>query len=174
MNGGEQLLIELDANQRPDPDPAPLNQMIVRLRGAVLSDAYNIEAQISTAITEYFVPRDSGIKREIFREQLLRESLSFDKKIDLAKAVAVHFLNEDEWNQFATNLGQARTLRNAMAHYPSWLEVVKRDGTDLVVGYRAFLRKGAQTWEVAWRHLEASRRSHEKDHCHPTRRGFED
>jgi hypothetical protein len=122
------------------------------LRGAVLSSAFNLEHALETLVAEFLFPTPTNgedalsEKRSLFKLTVFRE-LNFERKTRIAADAAKKILCPEQAEALATALGNARQLRNLMAHYPCWLEPIK-DG-QMVTGYRIFIEKGKSTYELS-------------------------
>ena len=143
--------IEVHDETPVSPSPRQLQMYMMNVRGTILSGAFNVESAIDIAILScFFGGTDRGLtdRARLFQDEVLRETLSLDKKIKLVSAVARDVLATDEANRLSKALNDLRSIRNVMAHYPCWLEPVKLPGTDRVTGFRLFLAKGQQVWEI--------------------------
>lgn len=141
------------------PNHAQLQAFVRQLRGAVLSASFDLENTLETAITTFFFPEaltastpTLSDKRECFREMLLRE-MSFEKKMALAQKLAKNVLDKSDYEESDT-INKLRVLRNMMAHYPCWLEPIRKAGTDRVTGFRAFMAKGEELFEITSEQVE--------------------
>jgi len=142
------------------PNQAQLQAFVRQVRGAVLSASFDLENILETAVATFFFPEALASnaptlsdKRECFREMLLRE-MSFEKKMALAQKLSKNILDESHYEEFADTINKLRVLRNMMAHYPCWLEPIRKAGTNRVTGFRAFIAKGEQLSEITSEQVE--------------------
>jgi hypothetical protein len=149
LKPGDPLIIDL---QNPALRGHAENEKVMQLRGAVLSSAFNLEHILETLVAEFLFPTPangedaSGEKRSLFKLNIFRD-LNFERKTRIASDVAKKILCPEQAEALAAALGNARQLRNLMAHYPCWLEPIK-DG-QMLTGYRIFIEKGNSTYEVS-------------------------
>jgi hypothetical protein len=108
-------------------------EWVRQVRGGVLAGAFTVERHISAAII-YFMLGDRISIPEVhdaFDEGLLGP-LTFERRINVAMLVAPNVLTADEVAAFKADLGELRTLRNAMAHKPFWFHPELNDDGEVV------------------------------------------
>jgi hypothetical protein len=152
--------IEFHEETPVSPHQAQLQAVVRQVRGAVLSASFDLENTLETAIATFFFPEALttstpalSAKREYFREMLLRE-MSFEKKMALAQKFTKNVLDKSHYKEFAATINKLRVLRNMMAHYPCWLEPKRKAGTNRVTGFRAFIAKGNELFEITSEQVE--------------------
>jgi hypothetical protein len=90
---------------------------------------------------------------ECMQEQVLRD-MGFEKKIRVVRDIARRVMADTQRaDQFGHALSQVRHLRNVMAHYPCWLEPIRRPGSIRVVGFKAYIARGKEIWELNQRQI---------------------
>ncbi|HEY0834097.1 MAG TPA: hypothetical protein VGE72_09345 [Azospirillum sp.] len=96
-------------------------EWVRQVRGGVLAGAFTVERHISAAIIHFMLGDRIGIAevQDAFDEGLLAP-LTFERRINVVMLIAPHVLPADEVASLKADLGELRTLRNAMAHKPFW------------------------------------------------------
>lgn len=108
-------------------------EWVRQVRGGVLAGAFTIERHISAAIV-YFMLGDRVALSEVqeaFDEGLLGP-LTFERRINVVMLIVPHVLSSDEVASLRADLGELRTLRNAMAHKPFWFHPELNDKREVV------------------------------------------
>ncbi|MHC9417669.1 hypothetical protein ACYZX9_03615 [Sphingomonas citri] len=94
-----------------------------QIRGGIVSGTYAVERNINNVILLFMLGErlsDDAVTTA-FTESML-DPLSFDGRINVVLAIAPHLMSPDDCKRFGSDLRELKTLRNAMAHKPSWFE----------------------------------------------------
>jgi hypothetical protein len=108
-------------------------EWVRQVRGGVLAGAFTVERHLSAAIV-YFMLGDRIALPEVqaaFDRGLL-EPLTFERRINVVMLIAPNVLTPDEVAALKSDLSELRTLRNAMAHKPFWLQPEMNDEGEIV------------------------------------------
>jgi len=117
-------------------------EWVRQVRGGVLAGTFTIERHISAAII-YFMLGDRISLPEVqvaFDEGLLGP-LTFERRINIVLLIAPHVLPSNEVASLKADLGELRTLRNAMAHKPFWFHP-ELNHNDEVVNLVPMIQRG--------------------------------
>ena len=148
VRAGETVVIDHDSEM--SPHPRELTERIRQIRGAVLSASFDLESLVETCITTYFLGADPARtdRHEAMAVMILRD-MRFEKKIQVLQAIFRRFPHEAAaFRTFSDRLGKARQVRNLMAHHPCWLEPITGPGSRRAIGFRAYISRGSQVWEI--------------------------
>ncbi len=140
IEAGREILLRV-----PEPKIQELQNKIHRLRGGILSDAYNIESILDTILIAYFF-KDSDTNKDasaaLFQDEVLRNLLSFDKKLKLFKSILQASLKGfEDAKVFYENADQFRQIRNIFSHYPTWIEPIEPETPGVIENFKAYIAK---------------------------------
>ncbi|MGY0778501.1 hypothetical protein ACW7BC_11465 [Azospirillum argentinense] len=108
-------------------------EWVRQIRGGVLAGAFSVERHISAAIVHFILGDRIGIVevQDVFDEGLLAP-LTFERRINVAMLIVPHVLPASELASLKADLGELRSLRNAMAHKPFWFHPELNDKGEIV------------------------------------------
>lgn len=140
----------------PDPRPplAPgfdlekrkdaIYEWVRQIRGGVLAGSSTVERNLSGLIMLFFL--GDRIQMETVQdafEDCVLNPMTFERRINAVATIATHLIGAEAAKALAADLGELKSLRNAMAHQPHWYQTQVNEAGELI-SLVPFIRKGKQ------------------------------
>lgn len=131
---------------------ADVYEWVRQIRGGVLAGSFTVERNLSATIALFFLGDRVRIDsvHDAFDECILG-AMTFERRINAVATVAPHLIGADAAKTLAAELGELKSIRNAMAHQPHWYQTQVNEAGELT-SLVPFVRKGKQALPLtsAW------------------------
>lgn len=125
-----------------DARKADVYEWVRQIRGGVLAGSFTVERNLSATIVFYFLG-DRVLLQDVQDafDQCVLNALTFERRINAVSTIAPRLIGADAAKALTADLGELKSIRNAMAHQPHWyMTQTNADGE--VNSLVPFVRKG--------------------------------